>query len=341
MKNNYFYNDIEIIDIIFKKNKIKVIPFFLLKDGTEIKAKGTEIFIKCNECGSLNKRHFSLHFEDKFFVCRHCSTLCEKNPFYGKKHSPELKEKLSKERKGKWGVGENNPMYGKKCEDFMTEEAIKRKREKFSKSMTGEKNPMYGHNIKEFMTEEKYNKWKHSIKETVNKNFNSKNGDEIRKKLSISQQIAKERDPEYYRSIKAKAGRVTCSKANHYKKTKPEITVEEWLKNHNIEYNYSPIMGDGTKNYQYDFIIRNKRILIEVNGDYWHGNPLMYNINGTDGKKKLNEIQIQKIETDKIKLNYAIEHDFKLIYIWEKEINSNDFTKLEKELLNETNIPQN
>lgn len=89
----------------------------------------------------------------------------EKNGFYGKKHSQDLKEKLSRERKGKsyeerYGIerakeikekmskstsGENNPFYGKKLTD--------EHRAKVSNNhadMKGENNPMFGqgHKIK-------------------------------------------------------------------------------------------------------------------------------------------------------------------------------------------------
>lgn len=54
----------------------------------------------------------------------------------------------------------------------------------------------------------------------------------------------------------------------------------------------------------------------------------MYNINGSDGKRKLNETQIQKMENDKLKLNFATEKNFRVIYIWEQEIKNGDFSKL-------------
>ena len=52
---------------------------------------------------------------------------------------------------------------------------------------------------------------------------------------------------------------------------KLEEKVYNWLKENNIVFEYSPIMQDydGT-NYQFDFIIKGKRILIECNGTYWH-----------------------------------------------------------------------
>ena len=42
----------------------------------------------------------------------------------------------------------------------------------------------------------------------------------------------------------------------------------------------------------------NSMLLIEVQGDYWHGNPDLFNDDGTDGKRMLNEIQIKKKEID-------------------------------------------
>lgn len=47
------------------------------------------------------------------------------------------------------------------------------------------------------------------------------------------------------------------------------------------------------------------------------------------GKRKLNETQIKKIKKDKLKYEFAKNHNFNIIYIWEEEINNNDFSKLE------------
>ena len=114
----------------------------------------------------------------------------------------------------------------------------------------------------------------------------------------------------------------------NYKMTHPEKLVEQFLIEHNMKFDYSCIMGSGKRCYQYDFIIHEKRTLIEVQGDYWHGNPRFYNIDGTDGKKKLNDIQKTKICVDKEKQQFALEKNFKLICIWEFEIKQNDFSKL-------------
>ena len=48
---------------------------------------------------------------------------------------------------------------------------------------------------------------------------------------------------------------------------------------------------------QFDFGNKEHRILLEVQGDYWHGNPYLFNESGTNGKRMLNNIQKQRWES--------------------------------------------
>jgi very-short-patch-repair endonuclease len=80
--------------------------------------------------------------------------------------------------------------------------------------------------------------------------------------------------------------------------------------------------------YQFDFGIKEERILLEVQGDYWHGNPSLFNENGEGGKRKLHEIQKTKIQSDKNKFKFALDNDFKIYYIWESDIKNNNFETL-------------
>ena len=77
-------------------------------------------------------------------------------------------------------------------------------------------------------------------------------------------------------------------------------------------------------NKRYDFLISNTKILIEVNGDYWHCNPIFYKeddiINMPSGKIKVSEIWNKDIKKRKI----AEDMGFKVVYIWENEFNSSD-----------------
>ena len=69
----------------------------------------------------------------------------EKNPFYGKHHTEEARQRMSEIKKDKY-CGENNPMYGRKGIEspaygrHLSEETKKR----MSEERKGEKNPMYG-----------------------------------------------------------------------------------------------------------------------------------------------------------------------------------------------------
>ena len=79
----------------------------------------------------------------------------ENNPMYGKKHTEEMKKKLSESRFGKgnpmygkkhtkgFGCGKNNGMYGKKrSKEWLEKHALGKANSMYGK--TGENNPMYG-----------------------------------------------------------------------------------------------------------------------------------------------------------------------------------------------------
>lgn len=56
----------------------------------------------------------------------------------------------------------------------------------------------------------------------------------------------------------------------------------------------------------------------------------MYNNDGSNGKKKLNDTQKNNMKRDIEKRNFAIEKNFKIIYIWESEIKNEDFSKIKE-----------
>lgn len=328
MKNKYIIDNKSVVDIVWGSGKRGgCIRYFLLEDGNKIKANGTYVLILCTKCNTYHRCRFLSRHEEKPYICKSCNVSGENNPFYGKKHPDEFKQKLSNERKGKWGVGENNAMFGKPCFYKMSDEEKQRWKENISKSTQGENNPMFGKSIKDFMTKEKYQLWLQHVKE-IHSKFSDEQKKQFSEKMKLVQKRIQESDPIAYAEMKSRAGRSSVSKSQRYKKTKPEIKLEEFLKQNNIEYDYSCIMGSKERCFQYDFIIRHRRILIEVQGNYWHGHPDMYNEDGTDGKKKLNYTQRKNIERDKLKEQFAIEKNFKLIYIWESEINSGDFSKI-------------
>jgi len=96
------------------------------------------------------------------------------------------------------------------------------------------------------------------------------------------------------------------------KMNKLEKFVSEILDKNNIPYHFQYFIKtkDGLCK-SYDFKIQNSPLLLEIDGDYWHGGP---------GVKthffKLNEVKKNDILKDKI----AIKEGFSLIRIWESDI---------------------
>ena len=338
-ENNIFFNNKKIISEEKKRKKVLI----FLDDGTILKKgdiNNKEIEIECSECHKKIKLKFYNGLLKRKYLCQRCNHLGEKNAMYGKKHSKEMKDKLSKERKGIWGVGEKNAMYGKDWRIGKTKEELELHRKKSSeywyKWSDEQKREKIEKGKKTFAnrSDEEKKKSKEKLLNTISKRSQEER-EKISKKISDAQKRYKEKNPEEYRKAKQKAAHASRLSQGNYKKTKIEEKVEEWLKNNNINYDYSCIIGSGENCFQYDFIIHGKRILIEVQGDYWHGNPDLFNDDGTDGKRMLNEIQIKKKEIDIIKKKFAENKKFKVLYIWENEINNNNFKSLEEILKND------
>ena len=113
------------------------------------------------------------------------------------------------------------------------------------------------------------------------------------------------------------------------KKTFPEILFEEFLKNLNIEFEYNKTIDY----YRCDFVL-SKNVIIEIQGDYWHANPRIYNENN------YTEVQIKNIRRDKAKKTFLKNKGYKIFYFWEYDIKKKPnlcIKKLEKIKLMEMN----
>ena len=64
-----------------------------------------------------------------------------------------------------------------------------------------------------------------------------------------------------------------------------------------------------------DVYIPSKNIIIEFQGDYWHGNPKKYD------KEELSEFQLEKVKKDEILRKYCKYNGIKLIEVWESDYN--------------------
>jgi very-short-patch-repair endonuclease len=106
---------------------------------------------------------------------------------------------------------------------------------------------------------------------------------------------------------------ITTVLNNKYNNTVPELLVKQYLINNNISYEFQLLMYN---KFIVDFYIPDKNIVIEVQGDYWHGNPLKYG----DGKIPLNERQIKQINKDKSRYAYLTKCGHSVYMIWEADI---------------------
>jgi len=74
------------------------------------------------------------------------------------------------------------------------------------------------------------------------------------------------------------------------------------------------------KKYHYDFLL-GKKLIIEVNGDYWHANPRKYKKDDILHFPNNYFVKAEKLwNRDKKKKIFAEKNGYKLIYIWEDEI---------------------
>lgn len=72
----------------------------------------------------------------------------------------------------------------------------------------------------------------------------------------------------------------------------------------------------------YDFLIVDTKILIEVQGDYWHANPKIYNESDLIKYPRKKLISVKDIwKNDEIKNKNAKKYDYTIIYLWEYDIN--------------------
>lgn len=245
--------------------------------------------IKCVECEKLLERKW---FENKIlkvkYKCKNC-VLTNDNPMYNEKvkekHDKIIKSISYRENMKKLTSGEKNGFYGK-THNEITIQKIKNK------------NKFYNENLTE---------------------------EQIKKRAvrcsSIQIKLLKN-NPKDYRLKRVKAARQS-HKSQFKNKTmnKIETKVFEYIKSIDSSVEFSVILAS----YQFDFGVKSKKILIEVDGDYWHGNPKFYNLEGSHNKRKLNEIQINKINGDKLKSDWAISRGFTIIRIWEEEINNGTY----------------
>ncbi len=121
--------------------------------------------------------------------------------------------------------------------------------------------------------------------------------------------------------------------------SKLEKKFQPILNELNITYTTQfSLRRSSTKIYRFDYFINDYNLIIEINGDYWHANPLFYKKNDMIRYRKgfVKANVIWKMDYEK-KL-FAKKNGYDLIYIWESEMKNIDLSVL---LLNKLNEYEN
>lgn len=102
-----------------------------------------------------------------------------------------------------------------------------------------------------------------------------------------------------------------------------EFFAHEFLDKLGVKYEYQFEAKDIGR--YFDFYLPESRLIIEVDGDYYHSNPLIYE------DKELSPMQKKNMRVDAHKTQWALLHGYPIMRIWENDIRKNP-KKVMKEL---------
>lgn len=92
------------------------------------------------------------------------------------------------------------------------------------------------------------------------------------------------------------------------KKTWPEREFEDIMKELGIPFEDQKILGKKI----YDFYLPTRNMIIEIHGDYWHGNPNKF--------ESFNKTQVRNKKNDIFKKNQAINNGYLYNEVWEDDL---------------------
>lgn len=85
-------------------------------------------------------------------------------------------------------------------------------------------------------------------------------------------------------------------------------------------------------NYYFDISVANTNIILEINGDYWHGNPIKYEANDLLSFPNGYVLVEDLWKKDENKKNVATKEGYKVFYLWESEIQKSSNEDLKSKL---------
>jgi len=212
----------------------------------------------------------------------------------GKHLSKEIRKKMSESKKGRKLSVET-----KRKMSMSHSNPSEETRKKMSESLKGEKNPMYG---------------KHPSEESIKKRLESMEGyrhsEETKRKIS---EKAKGHIVTFDTKKKIKEAR--ARQILPIINTKIEVKIQNFLKQSGITFFTHQYIKEIEHGYQCDILIPSMNLIIECDGNYWHKYPI--------GK-----------DIDHIRTKELIENGFKVLRLWEHEINRMTFDEFQNKLNN-------
>lgn len=101
-----------------------------------------------------------------------------------------------------------------------------------------------------------------------------------------------------------------------YSTSSLEVRINKVLQENSISFTWQKWIT----NKAYDFHILNSNIILEINGDYWHANPMIYQENDLIQYPCIKKYAKEVWESDKIKKELAESYGYNVLYIWESDI---------------------
>jgi len=176
-----------------------------------------------------------------------------------------------------------------------------------------------GHKV----TEEAKDKMKKNHKGMLGKIFSEEHKRKIRENAKINFNYGMKGKKHKKETIQ----KIRESRANQVfpmQDTTIEIKIQNFLKLLHIEFATHYYTKEISHAYQCDILIPLTKTIIECDGDYWHGNPEKF--------PNLNELQKSQVEEDKIRTKELQEKGYRVIRLWEEEIDNLQLDEFEKRI---------
>src|ERR1035437_5387035 len=264
-----------------------------------------------------------------------------------------VREKVDNTNILKYGfknVSQNGEIKNKKKETFLEHYGVDNifKTEKFKKELNEMMLYRYGQlriGNPEKTSENWYNRTQEERDEIIQKTINTKLQFTDEKKLEIIEKYkqtisewSEEKRDEIYKKVSdyqknkwnllsKEEKNLLMKRLHNGNKSKLEERVQQILNEWSISYIRQFSFN---KLYLYDFFFVKSNIILEVNGDFWHGNPMFYDKNDIV-KLPGNKITLAKDiwKKDLKKRKSAEKKGYKIVHIWEYEIKKLNDEELE------------